>query len=105
MIMLKFNLKRDKTFNINRQAYPDGCRRGFMKKKWICGVSALFLILALPFFSRIVIVDLVGLFSNIGVTREMAVDLLTDTICSISCPSCSTRITVGSVCSPCCSCC
>ncbi|MBO7633530.1 MAG: hypothetical protein J6S72_04000, partial [Lachnospiraceae bacterium] len=48
-----------------------------MKKKWICGVSALFLILALPFFSRIVIVDLVGLFSNIGVTREMAADLLT----------------------------
>ena len=75
--MLKFDLKRDKTFNINRQVYPGGCRRGFMKKKWICGVSALFLILALPFFSRIVIVDLVGLFSNIGVTREMAADLLT----------------------------
>ena len=48
-----------------------------MKKKWICGISMLFLILALPFFNRISVINLVALFSNIGVTREMAANLFT----------------------------
>ncbi len=49
----------------------------YVKKNWIYGISILFLILALPFFNRISIVNLVALFSNIGVTRDMAANLLT----------------------------
>ena len=48
-----------------------------MKNKWIYGGSAVCLLLSLPFFSWIKVVNLVSLFSNIGVTREMAADLLT----------------------------
>ena len=48
-----------------------------MKKKWICGFSVLFLILSLPVFNRISVINLVSLFSNIGVTKDMAANLLT----------------------------
>lgn len=48
-----------------------------MKNKWISGVSALCLILTLPFINWIKVVNLVALFSKIGVTKEMAGDLLT----------------------------
>ena len=48
-----------------------------MKNKWISGVSALCLILTLPFMNWIKVVNLVALFSKIGVTKEMAGDLLT----------------------------
>ena len=48
-----------------------------MRNKWISGVSALCLILALPFFNWIKVVNLVSLFSRIGVTKEMAGSLYT----------------------------
>ena len=48
-----------------------------MRKKWICGISAVCLILLLPFFNWIRVVNLVDLFSRIGVTKDMATDLLT----------------------------
>lgn len=48
-----------------------------MRKKWICGISAVCLILLLPFFNWIRVVNLVDLFSRIGVTKDMAADLLT----------------------------
>jgi ABC-type polysaccharide transport system permease subunit len=48
-----------------------------MKKKWICGVSAICLILSLPFFNWISVVNLLDLFSRIGVTKEMAANLFT----------------------------
>ena len=48
-----------------------------MKNKWISGISALCLILTLPFINWIKVVNLVALFSKIGVTKEMAGDLLT----------------------------
>ena len=48
-----------------------------MRNKWISGISAVCLILALPFFNWIKVVNLVALFSKIGVTKDMAKDLLT----------------------------
>ena len=48
-----------------------------MRKKWISGISAVCLILLLPFFNWIRVVNLVDLFSRIGVTKDMAADLLT----------------------------
>ena len=48
-----------------------------MRKKWIAGISAVCLILLLPFFNWIRVVNLVDLFSRIGVTKDMAADLLT----------------------------
>ena len=48
-----------------------------MRNKKISGISAMILILFLPFFNWIKVVNLVALFSKIGVTKEMAKDLLT----------------------------
>ena len=48
-----------------------------MRNKWISGISAICLILILPFFNWIKVVNLVSLFSNIGVTKEMAGKLFT----------------------------
>lgn len=48
-----------------------------MRNKWISGISAVCLILLLPFFNWIRVVNLVDLFSRIGVTKDMAADLLT----------------------------
>ena len=45
--------------------------------RWISGISAFILILSLPIFNWIKVVNLVTLFSRIGVTKEMAGDLLT----------------------------
>ncbi len=48
-----------------------------MRTKWISGISAVCLFLSLPFFNWIKVVNLVSLFSKIGVTKEMAADLYT----------------------------
>ena len=48
-----------------------------MRNKKIPGISAIILILFLPFFNWIKVVNLVELFSKIGVTKEMAKDILT----------------------------
>ncbi len=48
-----------------------------MRNKLLSGVSAVCLVLYLPFFNWIKVVNLAALFSRIGVTREMAGDLYT----------------------------
>lgn len=48
-----------------------------MRNKKMIGISAISLVLFLPFFNWIKVVNLLRLFSRIGVTKEMAKDLLT----------------------------
>ena len=48
-----------------------------MKTKYLSGISAICLILTLPFFDWIKLANLVALFSKMGVTMDMAANLYT----------------------------
>ena len=73
-IVLDYELQNNKNVFIK---VSTGFWEVYMRNKWIYGASVLCLILMLPFFNWIRVVNLVSLFSKIGVTKEMAGSLYT----------------------------